>query len=183
MENESEKDFLIPQSLSAMAAKFYVKVAKPLTNQDIWYLKQGSMVTGVKVIAEGTEIREVERLRRDYPLPNGEKTKAKDWFKVRGTALITDGTNEVVVELHWYQCKNIRRVEYKQKVKSAGGVIMMMLKYNGDGQKVSFVKGVIYKAKKYLMTWVKVTLFLTKARIGIVMASISSSKILRNFQV
>ncbi|MBR5913164.1 MAG: hypothetical protein IKZ58_02200 [Selenomonadaceae bacterium] len=116
MENELEKDFLIAQSLSAMAKTFYVKVSKPLTNQDSWYLKKGSMVTGVKVIAEGTEIREVERLIRDYPLPNGEKTKAKDWFKVRGTALITDGTNEVVAELHWYQCKDIGKVEYKQKI-------------------------------------------------------------------
>lgn len=120
MENESEKDFLIPQSLNAMAAKFYVKVAKPLTNQDGWYLKQGSMVTGVKVIAEGTSIREVERLIKDYPLPNGEKTKAKDWFKVRGTAVITDGKNEEVIELHWYQCKDIGKVEYKQKIKIAG---------------------------------------------------------------
>ena len=120
MENDLKEIFIVPQSLGAMATKFYVKVAKPLTNQDNWYLKQGSMVTGVKVIAEGTEIREVERLVRDYPMPNGEKTKPKDWFKVRGTALITDGENEVIAELHWYQCKNIGRVEYKQKIKSVG---------------------------------------------------------------
>lgn len=120
MENESEKDFLVPQSLGAMAAKFYVKIAKPLINQENWYLKQGSTVTGVKVIAEGTEIREVQRLIRDYPLPNGENTKPDDWLKVRGTALITDGTNEEVIELHWYQCKNIGKVEYKQKIKIAG---------------------------------------------------------------
>ncbi len=120
MENELEKSFIVPRTLSAMAATFYVKVAKPLTNQEKWYLKQGSTVTGVKVIAEGTEIREVERLIRDYPLSNGEKTKAKDWFKVRGTATITDGANEKVIELHWYQCKDIGKVEYKQKFKPAG---------------------------------------------------------------
>ena len=115
MENDLEKDFIVPQSLGAMAKTFYVKVAKPI-GQDNWYLKQGSTVTGVKVIAEGKEIREVERLIRDYPLPNGEKTKAKDWFKVRGTAVITDGINESVEELHWYQCKDMGKVEYKIKI-------------------------------------------------------------------
>lgn len=120
MFDDIEKNFIIPQNFGTMAKTFYVKVAKSLKNQDEWYLKQGSTVTGVKVIAEGDEIREVERLIHDYPLANGEKTHAKDWFKVRGTALITDGTNEKVVELHWYQCKDIGKVEYKQKIKPAG---------------------------------------------------------------
>ena len=115
MYDDFEENFIIPQSLGAMAKTFYVKSAKPMSNQDNLYLKQGSTVTGVKVIAKGSEIREVERLVRDYPLPNGEKTKVNDWYKVRGTAIVTDGVNESVEEIHWYQCKNIGKVEYKIK--------------------------------------------------------------------
>lgn len=98
-----------------MANTFYVKVLKPV-GQDNWYLKQGSTVTDVKVIAKGKEIRAVERPIRDYTLPNGEKTKAEDWFKVRCTAVITDGINESVEELHWYKYKDIGKVEYKLKI-------------------------------------------------------------------
>lgn len=72
-------------------------------------------MTGVKVIGEGEKIREVQRLIRDYPLPNGLQTKAQDWYKVRGTAVITDGMTEKIKEIHWYQCENIGKVEYKIK--------------------------------------------------------------------
>lgn len=115
MNNDTENNFIIPQSLGAMAKTFYVKVEKQISNQENLYLKQGSTVTGVKVIAQGNEIREVERLIKDYPLPNGQKTRASDWFKVRGTAVVTDGVNESIEEIHWYQCKDIGKVEYKQK--------------------------------------------------------------------
>ncbi|MBQ9486892.1 MAG: hypothetical protein IJU91_03695 [Selenomonadaceae bacterium] len=115
MYNDFEENFIIPQSLGAMAKTFYVKAAKPVAGQENLHLKPGSTVTGVKVIASGEEIREVERLIRDYPLPNGEKTKSKDWYKVRGTAVVTDGVTESVEEVHWYQCKDIGKVEYKQK--------------------------------------------------------------------
>lgn len=83
MENEVEKDFLVPQSLGAMAKTFYVKVAKSLSNTDTWYLKQGSMVTGVKVIAEGTAV-----------ITNGVDTY-------------------VNCEIHWYQCENIGKLNLK----------------------------------------------------------------------
>ena len=83
--------------------------------QDDWYIKPGSKVTGVKVIAQGEKIREVKRLIRDYPLSNGEFTKIEDWNKVRGTALITNGVEERIKEIHWYQCENVGRVEFKEK--------------------------------------------------------------------
>ena len=99
-----------------MAKTFYVKVAKPI-GQDNWYLKQGSTVTGVKVIAEGINIRSVQRLIEENPLPNGEKTKAKDWFKVRGTAIVTNGVETYIdCEIHWYQCDNIGKIDFKVKV-------------------------------------------------------------------
>lgn len=85
-----EQEFLLPRTLSAMAKTFYVKAPKSL-KQDNWYLKPGSKVTGVKVIAQGEKIREVQTLIEKYPLPNGELTKVKDWYKVRGTAVVTDG--------------------------------------------------------------------------------------------
>ena len=117
MNSDTEKDFIVPQSLGAMAKTFYVKVAKPLTNQENWYLKQDSMVTGVKVIAEGASIRSVDRLIKENPLPNGDTTKIQNWFKVRGTAVVTNG-NETYenCEIHWYQCENIGKIEFKVKV-------------------------------------------------------------------
>ena len=110
-----ERDFILPNTLSAMAKTFYVKAAKQL-KQDKYFLKQGSTVTGVKVIAQGEKIREVQRLSRDYPLPDGTLTKAQDWYKVRGTAVVTDGVDEKIEEIHWYQCENIGKVEYKLKL-------------------------------------------------------------------
>lgn len=69
----------------------------------------------MKVIAEGEKIRDVNRLIETYPLPNGTLTKAQDWYKCRGTAIITDGVKEIVKEIHWYQCENIGKVEFKFK--------------------------------------------------------------------
>ena len=110
-----EEDFIIPNNLSAMAKTFYVKTPKSL-KQDNRYIKPGSMVTGVKVIAQGEKIREVQRLINENPLPNGELTKPEDWYKVRGTAVITDGTDTFInCEIHWYQCENIGKLDFKIK--------------------------------------------------------------------
>ena len=109
------EEFVLPQDLSAMAKKFFVQAEKQL-KQDQWFIKKGSTVTGVKVIAAGENIRDVQRLIETYPLPNGDKTKAQDWYKCRGTAIITDGTKELVKEIHWYQCENIGKVEFKFKI-------------------------------------------------------------------
>lgn len=116
MDNDIEQNFIVLQDLGAMAKTFYVKVEKPI-NQTGWYLKKGSTVTGVKVIAEGEKIRNVQRLIDENLLPNGEKTKVKDWFKVRGTATITNGNDTYSnCEIHWYQCENIGKIELKVKV-------------------------------------------------------------------
>ncbi len=109
-----EQEFLLPNTLSAMAKTFYVKTPKSL-NKENWYLKPGSKVTGVKVIAQGEKIRKVQKLIKKYPLPNGELTKAENWYKVRGTAVVTNGKEERIEEIHWYQCENIGKVEYKLK--------------------------------------------------------------------
>ena len=116
MDNEIKisEEFILPRDLSAMAKKFFVETEKQL-KQDQWFIKKGSTVTGVKVIAEGEKIRDVRRLIETYPLSNGQKTQAQDWYKCRGTAIITDGVKEMVKEIHWYQCRDIGKVEFKFK--------------------------------------------------------------------
>ncbi|MBR1647602.1 MAG: hypothetical protein IJ685_12640 [Selenomonadaceae bacterium] len=109
------EEFILPQDLNAMAKTFFVQTEKPLRDGD-WFIKKGSTVTGVKVIAEGENIRDVQRLVEMYPLPNGSKTQAQDWYKCRGTAIITNGTQEKRTEIHWYQCENIGKVEFKEKI-------------------------------------------------------------------
>ena len=108
------EEFILPRDLSAMAKKFFVQTEKPL-KQDSWFIKKGSTVTGVKVIAEGESIHDIKRLVNKYLLPNGEKTQAQDWYKCRGTAIITDGVEEKLTEIHWYQCVNIGKIEFKEK--------------------------------------------------------------------
>ena len=108
------EDFVLPRDLSAMAKTFFVQTEKPLRDGE-WFIKKGSKVTGVKVIAEGENIHDVKRLINKYLLPNGEKTKAQEWYKCRGTAIITNGTKERTTEIHWYQCENIGKIEFKEK--------------------------------------------------------------------
>lgn len=109
-----ESEIAVPQSLSAMAKTFYVKNETKIREEG-WFLKPGSVVTGVKVIAAGTKIHDVKRLIDTYKLPNGDYTHAKDWNKVRGTAIVVNNGKEGKAEVHWYQCKNIGKIEFKIK--------------------------------------------------------------------
>ena len=116
MDNEIKisEEFILPRDLSAMAKTFFVQTEKPLRDSDL-FIKKGSTVTGVKVIAAGEKIREVQRLIEKYPLPNGTLTEAQAWYKCRGTAVVTNGIEEKIKEIHWYQCENIGKVEFKIK--------------------------------------------------------------------
>ena len=71
------EEFTLPRDLSAMAKTFFVQTEKPLRD-NVFFIKKGSTVTGVKVIAAGEKIREVQRLIEKFPLPNGTLTKAQD---------------------------------------------------------------------------------------------------------
>ena len=118
MDNEIKisEEFILPRDLSAMAKKFFVQTKKPLS-EDQWYIKKGSTVTGVKAFATGEKIHDIKRLIESYPLPNGEKTQAQDWYKCRGTAVVTNDTITYAnCEIHWYQCENIGKVEFKVKI-------------------------------------------------------------------
>lgn len=108
------EEFVLPQDLSTMAKTFFVQTEKQLKRKG-WFIKKGSTVTGVKVIAAGEKIRDVQRLINENLLPNGEKTQVQDWYKCRGTAIITDGEKEIIKEVHWYQCENIGKIEFKTK--------------------------------------------------------------------
>lgn len=120
VENEAKNDIIesefdVMRTLSAMAKQFHVKGTKPLREEG-WTLKEGSTVTGVKAIAVGRKIRDVDFLIEKNLLPNGEKTKAEDWYKCRGTADITNGEKTFKnCEVHWYQCKNIGKIDFKVK--------------------------------------------------------------------
>ena len=110
------EEFVLPRDLSAMAKTFFVQTEKSL-RQDGWFIKKGSTVTGVKVIAASERIRDINRLVNTYLLSNGDKTKVENWYKCRGTAIITNGTETFVnCEIHWYQCENIGKVEFKVKM-------------------------------------------------------------------
>jgi len=113
-ENGSIIDFVVGKSLGAMAKRFYVKVRDYLINSPA-YIKEGTTVTGVKILYKGEKIKDVNRLIKTYKLQNGEETKVKDWIKARGTAIIKHSEKEFKAEIHWYQCKNIGKVEFKVK--------------------------------------------------------------------
>lgn len=106
--------FRIREAVGAMARRFYVDTEKPIMNFAELYIKPGTYVEGVKVIAFGKEIRDIKRLINDYKLQNGALTKTDDWYKVRGRAVITDGIKDLGKrEIHWYQANNIGKVEFK----------------------------------------------------------------------
>ncbi len=100
------------KSLSAAAKKIYIKEEVNIANSN-YYIKPGTYVEGVKVIASGEKIKDVKRLINEYPLQNGTLTKISDWYKVRGRAEVTNGIVDQFREIHWYQANNIGRVEYK----------------------------------------------------------------------
>ena len=109
------EEFILPQDLSAMAKTFFVQTERPLRDGE-WFIKKGSTVTGVTVIASGDKIRDVQRLIETYQLPNDKKTEVGDWLKCRGTATVTNGDETFSdCEIHWYQCVNVGKVEFKVK--------------------------------------------------------------------
>ena len=122
-----ESDWKTGRSVGAMAKRFHVDVDTKVRAPDEespWYIKEGSDVTGVKVIVEGANggkdckrgIDDIQRLIREYPLPNGKLTSEKDWYKVRGTAyLFNEETKETLLaEVHYYYGVNIGKIEFKR---------------------------------------------------------------------
>jgi hypothetical protein len=112
-----DERIIVPYSAGAAAKKFYVQTSYEVKEFGLtpMYLKPGSYVNGIKVIAQGLEIRDIERLKKTYRLGNGDYTNPKDWCKMRGSGIVTDGTDEFQAEVHWYECPNVGKVEFKVK--------------------------------------------------------------------
>jgi hypothetical protein len=109
---------------------FRVEKDITLTNSPL-VIKAGTLITNVTVMAFGTKIRYVGDLVDKYKIPakavtkieNGKyvnvpgwkSTDPADWKKVKGTTYATDGTYSQRIEVHWYQCDSVGKVEYKRK--------------------------------------------------------------------
>ena len=76
MDNEIKisEEFILPRDLSAMAKKFFVQTEKSL-KQDGWFIKKGSTVTGVKVIAAGENIGKIEFKTKEWSDDNAVKVQ------------------------------------------------------------------------------------------------------------
>jgi hypothetical protein len=94
--------------------KFYVRRDIVLAQTE-YYIKKDTEIRGIVSIAEGSQIRCVDRLINEYSLSTDKKSSYISWYKMRGTAIITNGTLEKKAEVHWYQCENIGKVEFKIK--------------------------------------------------------------------
>lgn len=101
------QDIQLPQSLSAMARDIYVKSDYPVRGD--YLIKRGSKITNVEVIAGKDVRRQIDDIRR---LVREHGGNAKDWQKVKGIATLSDGSK---IEAHWYQAKNVGKVEFKVK--------------------------------------------------------------------
>lgn len=123
-----EQGFTTGRSVGAMAKRFHVDMPQTVKIEDeesSIIIKEGTDVTSVKVIAQGSSggkevkrgIDDIKRLVKQYTLQNGSLTSEKDWYKVRGTAILFDLETKVErkAEIHWYQCKDIGKVEFKFK--------------------------------------------------------------------
>ncbi len=123
-----EQGFTTGRSVGAMAKRFHVDMPQTVKIEDeesSIIIKEGTDVTGVKVIAQGSSggkevkrgIDDIKRLVKQYTSQNGSLTSEKDWYKVRGTAILFDLETKVErkAEIHWYQCKDIGKVEFKFK--------------------------------------------------------------------
>ena len=65
-------------------------------------------ITNVEIIAVGSSIRDLDRLRKMYG--------AGRWRKLKGTATISLANGRIrVAELHWYEAHGIGRKDIKRK--------------------------------------------------------------------
>ena len=92
----------------------YIKEPIYIDDEDRW-IKANTKITKVVVIAEGEGIRESTRLVESYSSPKGSLSSSRDWKKMRRAAVLTDGKNDYIAEVHWYQAKYIGKVEWKVK--------------------------------------------------------------------
>jgi hypothetical protein len=73
-----------------------------------WHID--GVIAGIETIAEGHGIRELKRLREQYPT-------GKNWSKKKGFATVNflRSGKSFDAEIHWYEAHGIGRVETKIK--------------------------------------------------------------------
>jgi hypothetical protein len=59
----------------------------------------------IEIIAVGSSIRELPRLRKQYG--------GRRWRKLKGKAYVLKQDRAVLAEVHWYECTGIGKVEEK----------------------------------------------------------------------
>ena len=65
-------------------------------------------ISNVEIIASGTKIREINRLRKIYG--------SGRWRKMKGIAKVQfDGSSIYTAEVHWYEAHGIGKKEFKIK--------------------------------------------------------------------
>ncbi len=116
-ESKYVNDIPVFNSAGAAAKKIYVKNDIGNIRNTEYNIKQGTYIANVEIIA-GKDVKrqidDINRLVNEHPKQNGERTLASDWQKVKGIAIIdTQGGRKA--EIHWYQCKDVGKVEFKVK--------------------------------------------------------------------
>lgn len=103
-----QPDIQLPRSVSAKAKDIFAKHDIPVRGETA--IKSGSTIKKVNIIGgKGVrrQIDDINRLVRENP-----GSKAEDWQKVTGIAEMSNGKR---AEVHWYQAKNIGKIEFKVK--------------------------------------------------------------------
>ena len=66
-------------------------------------------ISKIDTIAKGNSIRELNRLRKQYP-------SGKNWRKMKGFARVKRPNGEIKrAEIHWYEAHGIGKKEFKVK--------------------------------------------------------------------
>lgn len=77
-----------------------------------WKIKAKQQVIDVVSFARGIGIDDIKRLMDTY-LANGKRTREDDWEKCKGNTTVTRNNKERDAHVHWYQAKDVGKVEFK----------------------------------------------------------------------
>ena len=127
--NEKPGSWNVPRSLGGSARQYPVKVdyskgkgkegwkvnMKTKGNNPTWYLKEGSVIKSVYTMDAGKDIDDIKRLMRLGKELYNKDSRVEDWKKRTGRAKVTNGKEEMTIIVHWYECANIGKMEFKEK--------------------------------------------------------------------
>lgn len=127
--DESPTEWNVPKSLGASAKQYPIVVKykknggkerwkvsmKTKGNSPTWYLKEGSVIKNIYTMDAGKDIDDIKRLKRLGKELYNKDSKTEDWKKRTGIARVTNGKEEQTIVVHWYECANIGKLEFKEK--------------------------------------------------------------------